>query len=196
MKQKCSIRLAVVMSVAALAWPALAAESNDTVQWQTLFNGKDLTGWQVVNGGEFSVTNGWVHLEKGSGWLRTEREFTNFVFEAEWRGLETNYNSGFFIRAGLAGKPFPDGGWQVNTKQTAIGQLIHGKDSVVQSKTPAKPAGDWCKFRVEARGKMLTLFVDDAEVWKQELDVEHGYLGLQAEGRKMDFRNLRVKEIP
>jgi hypothetical protein len=155
-----------------------------------------LSGWQIVNGGEFSVTNDVLHLEKGSGWLRTVRAFTNFIFEAEWRGLETNYNSGFFIRAGLAGKPFPDGGWQLNTKQTAIGQLIHGKDSVVPSKTPAKPAGEWCKFRMEARGKMLTLFVDDAEVWKQEIDSEHGFIGLQAEGRKMDFRNLRVRELP
>ncbi len=174
---------------------AVAVDSKSEVNWETLFNGKDLSGWRIVNGGEFSVTNGLLHLEKGSGWLRTEREFTNFVFEAEWRGLETNYNSGFFIRAGLAGKPFPDGGWQVNTKQTAIGQLIKGKDSVVQSKTPVKPAGEWCKFRIEARGKFLSLFVEDAEVWKQEIDTEHGYLGIQAEGRKMDFRNVRVQEI-
>ena len=87
-------------------------------KWKSLFNGKDLTGWVVMNEAAFTVTNGGIQLQKGSGWLRTEREYTNFILEAEWRALETNYNSGFLIRAGLEGKPFPRDVWQVNLKES------------------------------------------------------------------------------
>jgi len=44
------------------------AQSGD---WQQLWNGKDLTGWQAVNDGVFSVTNGTLHA--------TYREITSAI---------------------------------------------------------------------------------------------------------------------
>jgi hypothetical protein len=162
----------------------------------SLFNGKDLTGWQVVNDGVFSATNGTLHIERGMGWLRSEKEFGDFVLEAEWRGLETNYNSGFFVRSGIEGKPFPDGGWQINLKQSALGALVKGKDVVLQSRTPAKPAGEWAKFRMEVRGKSLKLFVYGESAWEfNELEPARGFVGIQAEGKQMEFRNVRIQEL-
>ena len=165
-------------------------------KWKSLFNGKDLTGWVVMNEAAFTVTNGGIQLQKGSGWLRTEREYTNFILEAEWRALETNYNSGFLIRAGLEGKPFPRDVWQVNLKESAIGQLLRGRPEVLPSKTPRFPVNEWVKFRMEARGKKLTLEINGQRAWEfNDLDAGHGYIGLQAEGKPFDFRNLRVLEL-
>jgi hypothetical protein len=165
--------------------------------WQSLFNGTDLTGWAPVNGGVYSVTNGVIHLEKGKGWLRTEREYTNFVFEAEWRGLLTNYNSGFFVRAPLDGNPWAADVWQVNTKQGAIGQLLKGSKEMLPSVTPPVPAGVWVKFHVEVRGRKMTLDVDGKRAWEfGGFEPDHGYLGLQAEGRVFEFRNLQIRELP
>jgi hypothetical protein len=179
-----------------LAPVAFGANPTGDDHWQPLFNGKDLTGWVIMNDAAFSVTNGMIHLEKSMGWLRTEKVYTNFVFEAEWRGLETNYNSGFYIRAGLEGKPHPTDAWQVNLKQSALGQLLRGKPEVLPSKTPAFPVNEWVKFRIEARGKKLTLDVNGKRAWEfDKLDTDHGYIGIQAEGRPLDFRNLRVLEI-
>ena len=76
-----------------------------------------------------------LHLEGGKGWLRTEKEYTNFILEGEWRGLATNYNSGFFLRAPLDGKPWATNVWQVNLKQSAIGELLGGSKKVVHSVT-------------------------------------------------------------
>src|ERR1051325_9518829 len=86
-----------------------AADEKSGGQWVSLFNNKDLSGWTKVNDGTFIATNGMIHLEGGKGWLRTERQFTNFIFEVEWRGLETNFNSGVFLRAPLDGNPWPEG---------------------------------------------------------------------------------------
>jgi 3-keto-disaccharide hydrolase len=179
-----------------LATVAFGADSTGDGHWKPLFNGQDLTGWVIMNDAAFSVTNGVIHLDKSTGWLRTEREYTNFVFEAEWRGLETNYNSGFYIRAGLEGKPHPTDAWQVNLKQTALGQLLRGKPEVRPSNIPSLPTNEWVKFRIEANGRKLTLEVNGTHAWEfDKLDVDHGYIGIQAEGRPLDFRNLRVREI-
>jgi hypothetical protein len=181
----------------AYAVSGFADDVNASGKWVSLFNGKDLTGWVKQNDGTFTVTNGVIHLEGGKGWLRSERQFTNFVFEAEWRGLETNYNSGFFIRAPGEGKPWATNVWQVNTKQNAIGELLEGSKKVVLSKLPPRPAGEWVKFHLEVRGHEIALDVDGQRAWEfKEFTPDSGYLGLQAEGRPFEFRNLRVQELP
>jgi hypothetical protein len=164
---------------------------------RSLFNGKDLSGWVSMNDGEFVVTNGVIWLVKGSGWLRTERLYTNFVLEAESRGLQTNYNSGYFLRAVLEGKPFPNEVWQVNLKQSALGSLLKGSKTVQNATVPAIPAGQWFKFRMEARGNKLTLDINGQRSWEYDaFDSPYGYIGLQAEGRACEFRNLSVRELP
>jgi len=165
-------------------------------EWQLLFNGRDLAGWMVMNGGAFTATNGILHLERSTGWLRTERQYTNFVFEAQWRALETNYNGGFFIRAGLEGKPFPDNAWQVNLKESSLGSLLKGRETVVPSKTSKFPVNEWVTFRMKVRCKKLTLDVNGKRAWEfDDLDAGRGYIGIQAEGKSFDFRHLRVQDI-
>ena len=176
---------------------AFGANSTGDGHWKPLFNGKDLNGWVIMNDAAFSVTNGVIHLDQSTGWLRTEKVYTNFVFEAEWRGLETNYNSGFYIRAGLEGKPHPTDARQVNLKQSALGQLLRGKPEVLPSRTPAFPVNEWVKFRMEAHGKKLTLDVNGKRAWEfDKFDVDHGYIGIQAEGKQMEIRNVETKELP
>lgn len=174
---------------------SFAAESVGDLNWISLFNGSNLHGWVKMNGGIYAATNGILHLEGGKGWLRTEREFGDFVLEAEWRGLETNYNSGIFLRASLEGNPWATNIWQVNTKQSAIGELLQGPVKIVKSVTPPVPAGEWVKFRIEARGTNLSLDVNGKRAWEfHELKPARGYIGLQAEGKSFDFRNLRIQE--
>lgn len=161
-----------------------------------IFNGTNLDGWVTMNGGIYTVTNGMLHLEGGRGWLRTEKEFGDFVLEAEWRGLETNYNSGIFVRTPLDGRPWPTNEWQINTKQSAIGELLYGSAKSMKSVTSLVPADVWVKFRIEAHGTNLSLDVNGQRAWEfHELKPARGYIGLQAEGKSFDFRNLRVQEI-
>ena len=161
----------------------------------SLFNGHDLTGWTNLNGAKFSATNGVIHLDASSGWLCTTRVFTNFIFEAECRALETNYNSGFFIRAGLDGTPFPTNAWQINLKQSALGALLRGRDTVVSNALPAKPVGEWFTFRITVNGISASLDADGKPLWRfDQLDAASGCIGLQAEGKAFEFRNLRVTE--
>ena len=162
-----------------------------------MFNGKDLAGWVAVHEVSFVVTNGNLRLVSGMGWLRTEKQYTNFVLEAEWRALVPQYDSGFFIRAGLEGKPWPKDGWQLNLNRSALGSLVRGYRTMVPAETPPMPLNKWVKFRIEVRGKKITLDVDGERAWEfDKLDAVAGYIGIQAENKAFDFRNLRVQELP
>lgn len=187
----------VLTGLTLFARPAMGAEEPGAGGWVSLFNGKDLTGWAPVNEVTCVATNGNLRLVQGMGWLRTEKQYTDFILEVEWRALVPGYDSGLFLRAGLEGKPWPKDGWQVNLAATALGALVKGYKTVVPAETPRMPVNEWVKFRLEVRGKKATLTVNGEKAWEyNELDAERGYLGIQAENKAFDFRNLRVQELP
>jgi len=164
--------------------------------WVSLFNGKDLTGWVPVNDAVFEVKDGNLRLVKGMGWLRSEREYGDFVLEVEWRALEEQYDSGIFFSAGLEGKPWPKDHWQLNLRYNMIGGLVRSSKVMVPAETPKMPVNQWVKLRIEVKGKKATLDVDGERAWETDvIDRNHGYLGIQAENKSFDFRNFRIQEL-
>lgn len=192
-----SLRLFFVAGALALAAsvnPVLGADNEG--KWETLFHGQDLKGWAPVHDVTFEVKDGNLRLVKGMGWLRTEKQFKDFVVEFEWRALVEQYDSGFFLRAGLEGKPWPKDGWQLNLRYNQVGALVKGYKTVVPAETPKVPVNKWCKFRVEVRGTKVKLIVDGEDAWESDkVDAERGYLGIQAEDKAFEFRNIRVLEL-
>ena len=179
-----------------LIWASCAWGAPVQEKWETLFNGKDLQGWAPVHEVTFEVNDGNLRLVKGMGWLRTEKEYKDFILEFEWRALEEQYDSGFFLRAGLEGKPWPKDAWQLNLRYNQLGALIKGYRTVVPAETPKAPVNKWVKFRVEVRVNKVKLIVDGEDAWESDkLDSERGYLGIQAENKVFDFRNIRVQEL-
>src|SRR6188768_1206584 len=75
-----------------------------------LFNGRDLSGWVAMHGGEWLVqdgaiigrngTNWTTNPEKSGSWLRTEKEYSDFVLELEF-AINAKGNAGIFLRSGL-----------------------------------------------------------------------------------------------
>lgn len=182
--------------VALLVGLALSSTRAAEDKWESLFNGKDLTGWAPVHDVSFEVKDSNLRLVKGMGWLRTTKEYKDFVLEFEWRALDEKYDSGIFIRAGLEGKPWPKDGWQVNLRYDALGGLVKGYKPVVPSETPRLPLNQWVKTRIEVKGKKVTLDMNGERAWEYDaLDAEKGYIGIQAEDRSFDFRNWRVMPL-
>lgn len=181
-----------MLMVLLLAW--IAPLQGADRPWESLFNGKDLAGWAPVHDVTFEVKDGNLRLVKGMGWLRTEKQYRDFVLEFEWRALDEKYDSGIFFRAGLEGKPWPKDGWQVNLRYDMLGGLVKGYRPVVPAENPKMPLNQWVKFRLEVRGKKATLDVNGERAWETDaLDGDRGYVGIQAEDRAFDFRNLRIQ---
>jgi len=59
-----------------------------------------------------------------------------------------------------------------------------------------KPAGEWNTFELRAVGREISLWVNGAvtSVFK-ECDVPRGHVGLEAEGYRVEYRNVLMKPI-
>ena len=166
----------------------------------SLFNGKDFTGWRfsgtVPTAGalppNWKVEEGVIKLSGGNNpHLASEGEFGDFDVRFQWRALREKYNSGFFIRSGREVKAN-----QINLSQAAVGKLMSGASGGDAVPALQKPVGEWNDWRVLALGDHVTFWCNGQRAWEVTgFKDRRGYLGLQAEGAPMEFRNIRIKEI-
>jgi hypothetical protein len=192
MKRKILAGISLFIFIGLSQLASYAAE--DT--WTNLFNGKNLAGWTLMNDAAFTVTNENLRLIKSTGWLRSEKEYADFVLEFECRALEDQFDSGVMLRAGLDGKPWPTEGLQVNLSYSSFGGLMKGPKILLPAEARRPALNQWVKFHIEAKGNKITLTVDDDPNWTFELaDRPRGYIGIQAENKSFEFRNIRLHEL-
>lgn len=168
-------------------------------EWQPLFNGKDLAGWVEVHDVKFEARTGNLRLVRGMGWLRTEKEYKDFILEVDLRPLVERYDSGLFFRVGLDGKPWPTDGWQINLRRDMWGALVRGTQRVIPAPAEGPDIEDdtpWSKFRLEVRGTRATLELNGKKIWETDkIDRAAGYIGIQAEERSFEFKNFRIQPL-
>ncbi len=68
--------------------------------FESLFNGKDLTGWKATGKMEvWGAENGVIYVSGGGGgWLLTEKEYGDFVLLVQYK-MSKHSNSGVALRA-------------------------------------------------------------------------------------------------
>lgn len=79
----------------------------ESANWSELFNGQDLTGWTGDTAG-YTVQDGILVCNKGGKSLYTEKEYSDFAFQFEFK-LEESGNNGIGIRVPKDGHPSRDG---------------------------------------------------------------------------------------
>ncbi|HYG74806.1 MAG TPA: DUF1080 domain-containing protein [Planctomycetota bacterium] len=91
-------RLALLLLCAVLALPLFAADNEPPPGFISLFNGKDLTGWNIPEGdnGHWKVVDGVIDYDaqseaKGKKDLMSVPEFSNFTLMVDWRIKEAPY---------------------------------------------------------------------------------------------------------
>jgi hypothetical protein len=73
-------------------------------------------------------------------------------------------------------------------------QRVNLLDKMTENRV--KPAGEWNVYEVRAVGKTLALWVNGAVVITYtECEVPRGFVGLEAEGYRIEFRNLKLKRF-
>ncbi len=85
-----------------LSIPAGGVDVHAVGGMQSLFNGRDLSGWKEFPGkkSKFSITpEGAIHLEGGPGDLQTEGQWTDFVLQLQCKSNGDHCNSGVFFRS-------------------------------------------------------------------------------------------------
>jgi hypothetical protein len=194
----------------------------DEKSFVPLFNGRDLTGWTYGGkdkaGKGYQVENGVVFCtENDGGKLMTEKEYGDFVLRFEFK-LEENSNNGIGIRAPLEGdaayngmeiQVLDDNGTDYKKLRPA---QYHGSiyDVVPAKRGSLKPAGQWNNEEIMAKGRHVTVTlngnvivdanlddVKDPAVLKKHpgLARKSGHIGLLGHGTRVEYRNMRVKEL-
>jgi hypothetical protein len=188
-----------------------------------LFNGSNLTGWHNVNGAPdtWSVKDGVIHCTgRPVCALRTLKRYENFVMELEWRHLKPGGNAGIFIWASslaAPGQPFLravevqvlDHAYGKSDWFTTHGDVfpIHGSRMKpfgrhrgmrsFPSEERSKGSPEWNHYRIECNGGTLRLHVNGKEVsGGSDCNWRRGYIGLESEGSPVEFRKIRLKELP
>lgn len=141
----------------------------------------------------------------GHEMLRHNTEVGDHVLHVEWRFTkregQPNYNSGIYVRTSADGKVWhqaqtgPSGGFLfANTMVNGVQQRVNMRDAMAENRV--EPAGEWNTYEVKAVGSTLTLWVNGAVTSTLEkLEVPRGHVGFEAEGYRIEFRNVKVKVL-
>lgn len=182
----------------------------------SLFDGKTLKGWQGDTKG-YLVEDGILVCAPG-GKLMTDKEYSNFIFRFEFN-VPPGGNNGVGIRTPLATNP-AYAGMEIqildDTHKKYEGWLKdyqhHGSIyGVVPAKTGfRKPAGEWNSEEIMADGSHIKVTLNgevivDADLSKIDktldgkehpgLHNEKGFIGFLGHGDRVEFRNIRIKEL-
>lgn len=185
--------------------------------WARLFNGKNLKGWEQLNGkAKYYAENGEIVGETVLGspnsFLCTKKSYGDFILEFDVL-LEAPVNSGVQIRSEST-KEYNNGrvhgyqveidpsdrGWTGGIYDEARRGWLYNLERNRKAKTSFK-MGEWNHFRVEAIGTNINTWVNGVHCAALVDDMTpEGFIGLQVhnigdknlEGKKIRWKNIRI----
>jgi hypothetical protein len=203
MYPKFAVSALLVISAAA---PVCAAEP-DTYDLKPIFNGKDLSGWQVPDPNPFwRVADGVLigeNDEKQKGHvLYTAKSYKDFILETEarWNG---EIDSGIMLRK-------PELQLQIGISRSLKkdmtcsfytgGKVGYPEAARAKGLEQALKPGEWNKIVLQAKGDTFTAWLNGQKLveYTDQKWPEAAPIGLQIHpGLKMkvEFRNIRLKEL-
>lgn len=163
-----------------------------------LFDGKTLDGWTIIKC-EATVDDGDVLITAGNGLIQTEKKYSDFILEFEWKALRDNkWDSGVYFRYDTVptGRPWPKR-YQVNLRQGMEGNVGELKEA--RSEGLVK-VGQWNKFKLTVQGTKASLEMNGNCAWQADGlgEPKEGFIALQAEvpgGGQHRFRNIYLTEL-
>ena len=163
----CSVLVLLFFSTSVLA---------DAPQWQSLFDGRTLMGWQSnpENPTSFSVENGVIKVAGERSHLFyvgtvEDAKFTDFEFKAKVKTME-KANAGIYFHTWYQESGWPDQGYecQVNTSHTDPRKTgsLYAVDDVNADRLRETGAidGEWFDYYIRVYGKQVTIKINGKEL--------------------------------
>ena len=183
-----------------------STESN----YVALFNGKDLSGWiPVGTPNAFTVKEDSIY-STGAGpypsWLRTEKEYENFVLRFEYR-TEGWYEGGILIHAPLNG-PGSKLGFKLHLRHDKKEYGTRSPGAIYDAAAPRSianlPSGQWNQCEVACNWPRLRITMNGTLIHDIDMDADDtfryklrkGFIGIQNLGCKAYFKNIQIRLLP
>jgi hypothetical protein len=179
--------------------------------------GQGLDGWtrgplpagrDLKSESQWSLDPATGHLicqgDGGHEWLRLDQVLADYVLHVEWRFTPVpgrkGYNSGIYVRNSSDAKM-----WHQAQCGDASGGFLFGESLSMYAlatfnlrkemqEQRVKPAGEWNTYEITCKARKVTLWVNGGVTCQWSgCEVPRGYVGLEAEGWRIEFRNIKVK---
>jgi hypothetical protein len=212
----------VAGAVLAASCAVLAAAETEP-GFTSLFDGQTLNGWKLSakKGEGYGVKDGVIYCAKGGGGnLYTEKEYADFVFRFDFK-LEEGSNNGLGIRAPLEGDAAYVG-MELQILDDSVAEKKYGKlrpaqfhgsvyDVIPSKRGALKPPGEWNSQEVACQGRNVKVTLNGQVILDANLnDVkdgavlmkhpgllrERGHIGFLGHNDYVEFRNIRIMEMP
>ncbi|MBA4167683.1 MAG: DUF1080 domain-containing protein [Chitinophagaceae bacterium] len=208
----------MAIAILTLTFFSFTAPGKPADKWQTLFNGKDLTGWKQLNGhARYEAKNGEIIGTTVAGepnsFLATDKNYGNFILELELL-VDTSMNSGIQFRSeSIPG--YQNGrvhGYQMevdpSVRQWSGGIYDEARRGWLYSmeyNTAGKKAfknNEWNKYRIECIGKSMRTWVNGIPTANLvDAQTPSGFIALQVHaiakdaqpGQQIRWRNIRIQ---
>ena len=176
----------------------------------SLFNGKDLTGWEAFGTELWYVEDGMIICESGPekkyGYLATRNYYDNYDLTVEFK-QEADGNSGIFVRSFIEPEAKVNG-WQVEVapKGRDTGGIYesYGRGWLIKiedAKEDILKPGEWNTMRIKVNGDNVTTWLNGQEMVNftdAKIGTGKGRIALQIHdggGIKVLWRNLNLKTL-
>lgn len=201
--------------------PAFVTAAETEEGFVSMFNGKNMDGW-VGNTKGYKVEDGKLVCDPhaGGGNIYTEKEYPNFVMRFEFK-LPPGANNGLGIRAPLSGDAAYKG-YELQILDNSSEHYAklqpyqyHGSlyGLAAAKRGFQKPVGEWNEQEVTVDGDKVQVVLNGTKILDADLKEirenptadhrEHpglqnktGHIGFLGHGAAVEFRNLRIKELP
>jgi hypothetical protein len=164
-------------------------------EWQVLFDGTSLAGWNPVGDANWAIADGAVGADTGNGFLVSDLSYDNFDLSLEFFA-SPDANSGVFMRCMNPQEISDTSCYEANIYDRRP-DPTYRTGGIVNVAAPAKTlnaGGRWNSYTITLEGPRLQVTLNDVQV----VDVEDGKLGsgpiaLQYGAGTVMFRNVRVR---
>ena len=178
-------------------------------QTESIFNGKDLTGWTIYGTEKWYVEDGLLVCESGPdkeyGYLGTEKQYKDFELTVEFK-QGADGNSGVFFRSSIEGTRIT--GWQVEVappgNNTGGIYESYGRGWLIQPDPELDKHlkfGEWNKMKIRVVGDLVETWLNGKKMITfedEKIGEATGSIALQIHsggGIKVMWRNLEIKVI-
>lgn len=194
--------------------PILRAEPITPTERITLFNGKNLDGWEAFAPGAdpaavWTARDGVLRCAGApAGYIKTRAEYADYILHLEWRWDGQPGNSGVLLHmsgpdevwprsiecqlmSGHAGDMFVIKGTEFNEHKGKEGTCVPKRNPSSENKP-----GQWNRYDIVCRGDTITAFVNG--VLQNEAtgaSERSGRICLQSEGGVIEFRNIYIEPL-
>lgn len=165
--------------------------------WVTLFDGSDLSHFNVVGDANWHLVNDYVEADSGNGYLVSDLSYGDFELTMDfWVTLEAN--SGVFIRCQNPEEIGAENCYEVNIFDTRPDQTYRsgGIVNVAAPTSTINTGGRWNEYHIVADGSRLQVTLNGTTTVDTEDDtLASGPFALQYGAGTVIFRNVRARPL-